>query len=281
MPRRWLRPRPEATTESRPGGVSDGSAFPWSAPTSGVRSYSYKARGDSTTLRSLDLNTRPYLPATGRLRLAALYDPAIALMMRERAFRSAVIAAVLEVGPPAAVLDVGCGTGTLAIGIADAAPGTPVSGIDPDPAILERARLKAARAGAAITLSEARAEELPFPDESFDAVSMTLMLHHLRPDPKLRALREARRVLRPGGRVVIADFGRPRDLLAAAGFLAVRLLDGLAPTRDHAHGRLPALLEQAGFDAVRNDRYWRTVVGTLELLTAHRHGIRGPSEPSS
>jgi SAM-dependent methyltransferase len=212
-----------------------------------------------------------YLPATGRLPLTALYDPVIALTMRERAFRGAVIAAALaEVGTPETILDIGCGTGTLAIALADAAPDAAVTGVDGDPGILERARRKAARIDRRVGFVEGHAEALPFPDGSFDCVTTTLMLHHLDPQTKRAALLEIARVLRPGGRLVIADWGRPRDLLAAAGFLALRLLDGLEPTRDHAAGRLPQLVATAGLPDARVERHWRTVWGTLDLLTAHR-----------
>jgi SAM-dependent methyltransferase len=208
-----------------------------------------------------------YLPATGRLPLTALYDPVLALTMRERTFRPAVVAAAV-VESPTAILDVGCGTGTLAIALARAAPDAVVTGVDGDPAILDRARHKATGAGAGVVFAAGRAEQLPFPEASFDCVTSTLMLHHLTPEPKRQALREAARVMRPGGRLVIADWGRPRDPVAAAGFLAVRLLDGFTPTRDHAAGRLPELLTAAGLTNVHTEQRWRTAWGTLELLTA-------------
>ena len=212
---------------------------------------------------------QPYLPATGRLPLTALYDPVIAVTVRERTFRRAVIAAALADDRPDAILDVGCGTGTLAIGLAKAAPGAAVTAVDGDRAILARARRKATGAGVDVRLIDARAEELPFPDASFDCVVSTLMLHHLAPGPKREALRETARVLRAGGRLVIADWGRPRDPVTAAGFLAIRLLDGFEPTREHAAGRLPELVSDAGFTHVETRQRWRTVWGTLELLVAH------------
>lgn len=107
------------------------------------------------------------------------------------------------------LLDVGCGTGTLAIlaarvGGSDAQ----VSGIDPAPRQIARARAKARRAGLDIDFRQAVIEDLPFAQASIDAVTSTLMMHHLPDDLKAKGLAEIGRVLTPGGRVVIADFTR-------------------------------------------------------------------------
>jgi SAM-dependent methyltransferase len=95
-------------------------------------------------------------------------------------------------------------------------------------------------------------------------------LHHLAPAPKQSALSEAHRVLRPGGVLHVADWGRPADPLAAAGFAALRLIDGREGTRDHAAGRLPALIAAAGFEEPAVTTRLRTPFGTLELLRAQR-----------
>jgi hypothetical protein len=75
-------------------------------------------------------------------------------------------------------------------------------------------------------------------------------------------------VLQPDGRIVVADWGRPHGPLMRAAFLGVQLLDGFATTRDHAAGRLPSLLAQAGFGSVEVGRRWRTLWGSLEITTA-------------
>lgn len=143
-----------------------------------------------------------------------------------------------QLQPGRALLDVGCGTGTLAIGAA-ARLGTTgrVVGIDPAPRQIARARAKARRANAPADFEIAAIEKLPYPDGSFDVVTSTLMLHHLPDDLKRHGLDEIARVLRPGGHLVVADFD------AASGARA----RGEEPVGD-----LPGLLAEAGFrDAER------------------------------
>ena len=125
------------------------------------------------------------------------------------------------------VLDVGCGTGTLAIAASRrvGAAGE-VRGIDASPEMIARARRKAAKARAGATFELATAERLPFPDASFDVTMGTLMLHHLPRATRLECLREMRRVLRPGGRALAVDFGLPTKRRGLIGHL-------------HRHGHVP------------------------------------------
>ena len=218
-----------------------------------------------------------YVPAAGRQLFTRLYDPVVALTVRERAFRGRLLGQVLD-GLPAAggrVVDVGSGTGSFAIAVAAAAPAVDVIGIDGDPTVLALARAKPA--AARITWKEGLATSLPLPGAGADRVVMSLLLHHLSPTAKRQALAEALRVLRPGGRLHIADWGRPHDPLMRAAFFALQLVDGFEGTRDHAAGRLPQLVADAGFaDIVRRDRL-RTVWGSLELISAVKpdHRARG------
>lgn len=213
-----------------------------------------------------------YVPAAGRAWLTALYDPLMALTMRERAFRPALIAAVLSDPRPGVVLDLGCGTGTLAGQLAEADPSVQVLGIDGDEDVLARAREKVTRFGERVRFSKSLAGSLPIEDASVDVVVASLLLHHLTPAAKLEALREARRVLIPKGRLVIADWGQPQDPLTAAGFFMLRLLDGFQNTADHAAGRLPSLIAQASFGNVSVAQQWRTAWGSLQLITAETKG---------
>jgi ubiquinone/menaquinone biosynthesis C-methylase UbiE len=208
-----------------------------------------------------------FVPAAGRRAFTRLYDPAVALTMREATFRGRLRAQVLDgLAPGAPVVDVGCGTGTLAIALA--AGGAEVIGVDGDPEVLALAR---AKAGAeAVQWRKGTATALPLPGESADRVVMSLLLHHLDAGAKRTALAEVVRVLRPGGRLHVADWGRPRDPLMRGAAWALQRLDGPEGLREHLDGRLPGLLADAGLSAVAIHDRMRTGWGSLELLSAHR-----------
>ena len=130
---------------------------------------------------------------------------------REGAFRERQLdLAHVTVGE--SVLDVGCGTGTLAIAAARRVGETgSVTGVDPSPELLARAGKKARRAHMPVTFETAGGESLPFPDASFDVVLSSLVFHHL-PHAALRSSAlEMRRVLKPGGRLLVVDIGGPQD----------------------------------------------------------------------
>src|ERR1019366_3931841 len=111
-----------------------------------------------------------------------------------------------HIQPGEQVLDVGCGTGTLAIEVQQRVGATgSVAGIDPETQQIARANSKAARRKVPIEFQIGVIEHLPFPDQTFDVVLSTLMMHHLPAGLKHQALFEIARVLKPGGRLVIAD----------------------------------------------------------------------------
>jgi ubiquinone/menaquinone biosynthesis C-methylase UbiE len=127
---------------------------------------------------------------------------------RERIFREKVLR-LARLEPGESILDVGCGTGTLAIAAKrHVGPTGSVHGIDASPEMITRASRKARKAGLEVLFENALAEALPFPDAQFDAVLTTIMLHHLPRKPRQQCAREIRRVLKPRGRVLAVDFAR-------------------------------------------------------------------------
>ncbi|HVS99401.1 MAG TPA: class I SAM-dependent methyltransferase [Solirubrobacterales bacterium] len=210
-----------------------------------------------------------YVPAAGLPGLTRFYDSIVAVTMRERLFRDRLASQVLKDLPDRArIVDLGTGTGTFAIALAAAAPEAEVVGVDGDPEALEIAGRKPG--SEAVEWLVARAGSLPLGDSSYERVIVSLLLHHLDADGKRAALAECHRVLRPGGRLHIADWGAPQDPLMRACLLTLAIFDGYEGIRDHAAGRLPAFVAEAGFAEVRRHDRLRTVWGSLELLSAAR-----------
>ncbi len=157
--------------------------------------------------------------------------------VRELRQRTATLA---RMQPGEAVLDVGCGTGTLAMEVQRrVGRAGRVAGVDPGTEQIARARARAARRHVPIEFQIGVIEQLPFPDQTFDVVLSTLMMHHLPAPLKRQGLAEIARVLKPGGRLVIADFKRKQERTGQA-------------ARFHAGGSsmqdLAALIKEAGFE---------------------------------
>jgi len=132
---------------------------------------------------------------------------------RRRAYQR--LTAVSGARPGDRVLDVGCGTGYFARQVAEAVgPEGSVLGVDAAPEMVDYAN-RATRGLRQLRCQVGLAESLDLPSEHFDVVVSSLMMHHLPADLRLPALREMRRVLRPGGRLLVADFRPPTGRLAS------------------------------------------------------------------
>jgi ubiquinone/menaquinone biosynthesis C-methylase UbiE len=213
--------------------------------------------------------TARFVPALGRAWLTPYYDLVVRATTRECLFKQALIdQAGLQ--PGHRVLDLATGTGTLAIWMKEQHPSLDIAAVDGDPAILAIAARKAARANADIRWAEALSTELPFPPAHFDRIVSSLFFHHLTWDSKVRTAHEVFRVLRPGGELHVADWGRPTGPLMRGLFLTIQLLDGYENTGDNLAGKLPLLFEQAGFSGVRQCQAISTIFGTMALYGAMR-----------
>lgn len=164
-----------------------------------------------------------------------------------------------------AVLDVGCGTGTL-LGIVARDVESPLRlcGVDAASEMVEYACRKAEANGVSMQLQVASADRLPYPDGSFDVAFCTFVIHHLPANMRTEALHEIRRVLRPGGKIVIADFCRPRIPVS---------LPWLLHTARHRIPHQSDLIDvdrlsSVGFESVGCQRTWTGAIGAWTGIAA-------------
>lgn len=187
---------------------------------------------------------RHILPGLGHRSLTPFYDVVTRLLGVGRLHRRLLATARLPAD--ARVLEIGCGTGNLALRAARRHPATQVVGIDPDEAALARAHRKSERRGLDVRWDAGVAQDLPYEDGSFDRVLSSLMLHHLDSDDRVAALREVRRVLTDDGVLHLMDLGGDG---APSGVVARRLATSRR-FQDHHEGGLRRMLVDAGFTDV-------------------------------
>ncbi len=185
---------------------------------------------------------RTFVPGFGREWLLPLYDPVTKLLGLGPARRALIAHASLR--PWHRVLDIGCGTGTLAVQIKKRQPDVEVVGLDPDAKALVRGSLKAKRAGVPVQFDRGFSDALAYPDGSFDRVFSSFMFHHLELEEKEKTLCEVRRVLKPDGRLLLLDFaGRE----AGGGGRGARAIHSSHRLAGNGEAIVLALMREAGF----------------------------------
>lgn len=166
--------------------------------------------GENTVSDTTEGN-QPHHKTDGILHEAAHYDFLLGLATRgkEQIFREKVLR-LARLATGESVLDVGCGTGTLAVAAKRrVGPTGIVCGIDASPEMIAKAGKKAKKAGVEVVFKRELVQSLPFPNAQFDVVLSTLMLHHLPTTARQQCAHEIQRVLKPGGRVLVVDFAEP------------------------------------------------------------------------
>ncbi len=216
------------------------------------------------------MSEHAFTPAAGRFAPMRLYDPAVALT-RERLWRSMAVMYIAP-RPDDVIADVGCGTGSLAVLLSRVEPRATIVGLDPDPEVLAVARRKAGAAEVTVdwrvSMGDALVDSLGA--NSVDTVVSSLVLHQCPLPMKKAILGSMHDVLKPGGKVVIADFGLQRTALMRLAFRIVQLADGKADTQPNADGVLPELLSECGFHEVREAEVVSTVNGSISVYVARK-----------
>ncbi|WP_019929020.1 class I SAM-dependent methyltransferase [Nocardia sp. BMG111209] len=216
------------------------------------------------------MTEQTFTPALGRFAPTRFYDAVITLT-RERLWRALTVAHIAP-RPDDLIVDVGCGTGSLSLLLARVEPRARIVGVDPDAEVLATAQRKAAAAGAPVRWLTGMGDALPelVGTGAADTVVSSLVLHQCPMAVKRSVLAAMYEALRPGGKVVVADYGLQRTALMRFGFRGVQLADGRADTQPNADGVLPELLSAGGFREVREAEVIATVTGSISIYVARR-----------
>lgn len=212
-----------------------------------------------------------HTPPLGFAALTPLYDRVIRMLTRETAWRTRLVDRI-DPREGDIILDVGSGTGSLAIAVTAAAPGCRFTGIDPDRAAVELARKKAALAGSSATFEQGSFDgSAMHNDGAIDKVACSLVLHQVPLAEKRRLLRAMFQRLRPGGQLFIADYGlQPTFIMRLAFRLTVQMFDGRSDTQPNADGILPLLIEEAGFEGMTLLDSFDTATGRIDIIRAEK-----------
>lgn len=210
-----------------------------------------------------------HTPPLGHHARTPLYDYAIAAMTREKTWRMALIEA-LNPSTGDRILDIGSGTGSLAIAIHQACPAALYVGIDPDEDAAQRAFNKTTKLDQDIQFRRGyfSAAEAYFAEAPNKIVSR-LVLHQVPLMEKRRILSEAKRALSPYGALFIADYALQRGVMRFLFRITVQALDGVLNTQANADGALPKLLGDADFCLVEEIEKFDPVTGSISILRAH------------
>lgn len=205
-----------------------------------------------------------FTPAAGRFASTGLYDRGVALLTREHIWRQAL----LDLLAPAAgdtILDVGCGTGSLAILLKQREPLANVIGLDPDPEALAIARTKADAAGVSIQWKQGFAHDAAAHGPADKAVS-SLVFHQVPLDGKRAGLAAMFAALREGGMLVIADYAKPSGWAMRQAFRFIQLIDGRTDTQPNADGFIEAELSRLAETTVSAKFALDTPTGTISIF---------------
>ena len=212
-------------------------------------------------------NNTHYIKALRFNWLTKYYDVVVSLTTREKTFKKRLIE-YAHLKNNNRILDIGSGTGTLAILIKGSNPNTNVTGLDGDSGIIKIAKNKSKKKKLEILFKQGLSYDLPFQDRQFDHCFSSLFFHHLTTSNKQKTFNESYRVLKKGGQLHIADWGKPTNWIMRILFYIVQFLDGFKTTKGNVNGILPDLMKKAGFIDVNIKEEISTMLGTMTIYRA-------------
>jgi len=222
-------------------------------------------------MSAMDEQERSYIPAFGKRWLLPLYDPFLWLLGADSAKRPLIEQAEIKSG--FRVLDIGCGTGSMAILIKRMHPEAAVVGIDPDPAALSVAERKAKRAGLSVEFDRGFADHMPYASASFDRVFSSFMFHHLAANEKSATLGEIRRVLKTDGSLHLLDFVRAHGTHSGTAEHG-QLVHRRGAVAERIEGRMASLMDEAGLVDAREVSRGKIFFGPIAYYRADNSGSR-------
>jgi len=208
-----------------------------------------------------------YIPALKFDWLTNFFDLVIGITMPEKKIKSSIVEEA-EIKGEYKVLDFGCGTGTLSIMMHKSHPFADIYGVDVDDKVLRIAKKKVIRSNANVKLINITPQKIDFQNDYFERVISSLVFHHLTDQQKRQSLYELYRILKPGGKILIADWGKPRNIVMRAVFYIIQIFDGFETTTSNVKGKLPDFIKESGFMKVENVKYFNTIFGTLWIYKA-------------
>lgn len=206
-----------------------------------------------------------FTPAAGRFVPTSAYDRLLALLTREGVWREALLETIAP-KPGDRILDVGCGTGSLAILIKQAAPGETVVGLDPDNEARRIAQAKADAAGVVVEWQSGFARDAAN-FGLFNKVVSSLVFHQVPVAEKSAGLAAMLAATKAGGTMIVCDYAAQRSWLMRQAFKIVQSADGRANTQPNADGFLEAELTRIWGKQVAADRSFDTPTGTISIFS--------------
>mgnify|MGYP002777113087 CR=1 FL=1 len=217
-------------------------------------------------------NKQSYIPALGFTWLTGLYDFIVSFTMPENKIRQYLVSLVSP-NTTENILEFGFGTGQNIKFIHSYNKQVKITGLDIDPQIKSIAQKKLSKQGIKVDLDLYQGINFPYLEGTFDKVYSCLVFHHLTHEAKTIALAEIKRVLKPGGQLIVGDWGKAQNIFMRFSFFIVQLVDGFKTTSDNVEGKLPSFIQSTGFINFSTVKSINTALGTFSFYIANKSHI--------